>query len=118
MHLRYMRSRPGAGSWLALLVVPVLAATALPFVHIRLDAASPAADEVLTASPAQLRLTFSARIEQRYTGVTLLAPDSSDVPLGAVEFVAGSDRESPVAVPQLTQPRVYTVGWRAAGADG
>src|SRR5690606_22684691 len=114
MHLRYIRSRPGAGSWLALLVVPVLAAIALPFVHIRLDAASPAADEVLAAPPAQLRLTFSARIEQRYRGVTLLAPDSSNVPLGAVEFVAGSDREITVAVPELTQSGTYTVGWRTA----
>jgi putative copper export protein len=38
--------------------------------------------------------------------------------VGAVEFVAGSDREFTVAMPPVSAPGTYTVQWRTAGADG
>ena len=86
--------------------------------HVRLESSTPARDAVVTASPPLLHLKFSAHIEQRYTQLTLIAPDSTLVPLGAVTFVTGSDREFTAAVPPLSRSGVYTVRWRTAGADG
>ena len=86
--------------------------------HIRLDESSPGRDEVVRVMPSHLRLLFSARIEARYTSVTLTAPDGATVPTGDVVFTAGSDREITLVLPSLTQPGVYTVRWRTAGADG
>jgi putative copper export protein/methionine-rich copper-binding protein CopC len=86
--------------------------------HIRIDASSPAADEVLRVMPSHLRLLFSERIEARYTSVTLTAPDGERVLTGDVVFVGDSDREITLRLPSLTQPGTYTVRWRTAGADG
>lgn len=103
---------------LALLLAASLTIPALLFAHIRLEASSPAGDEVLTSPPPQLRLLFSERIEGRYTRVTLDAPDGAPVTLGPVVFVDGSDREITVRVPPLASTGTYTVRWRTAGADG
>ena len=105
-----------------LLLMPLLPAAwvvpAAAHVHIRLDRSSPAPDEILTASPSQLRLLYSGRIEARYTAVTLTGPDGARVAVGDVVFVAGSDREITLQVPPLERPGRYTVNWRTAGADG
>lgn len=103
---------------MALLVAVALLLPTAAHAHIRLDESSPAPDEVLSIMPAQLRLLFSARIEARYTSITLTAPDGGRVPMGDVVFVEGSDREITLQLPRLTQPGSYTVHWRTAGADG
>lgn len=101
-----------------LLLAAAVMMPAAAHAHIRLDASSPAADEVLPVLPSHLRLLFSARIEARYTSVTLTAPDGERVPTGAVVFVGDSDREITLRLPSLRQPGTYTVRWRTAGADG
>ncbi|HEX6307172.1 MAG TPA: CopD family protein [Longimicrobiales bacterium] len=105
-------------AWLGVLLAASLAAPALLYAHIRLEASVPAHGAVLTGPPSQLRLTFSERIERRYTRITLTAPDGAAVPLGPVTFVATSDREISVRVPPLPASGTYTVGWSTAGADG
>ena len=72
--------------------------------HIRLEASTPGRNEVLTTPPASLRLLFSARIEESYTSLTLIAPDGTQAVIGAVTFIDGSDREITAAVPPLEQP--------------
>ncbi|HSJ06135.1 MAG TPA: CopD family protein [Longimicrobiales bacterium] len=94
------------------------AVPAIAWAHVSLVATTPARDAVVDEAPPELRLVFSGTIERRYTSITLLAPDGSGVPVGAVEFVAGSDREFTVAMPPVTAPGTYTVQWRTAGADG
>lgn len=86
--------------------------------HIRLEASTPGRNEVVTTPPASLRLLFSARIEESYTSLTLIAPDGTQAVIGAVTFIDGSDREITAAVPPLEQPGIYEVRWRTAGADG
>jgi putative copper export protein/methionine-rich copper-binding protein CopC len=105
-------------SRLLLAVCLVAAVPAIAFAHVSLVATAPARDAVVDEMPAELRLRFSGPIERRYTSITLLAPDGSGVPVGAVEFVAGSDREFTVAMPPVSAPGTYTVQWRTAGADG
>lgn len=108
----------GARSWTTLLFAIAFLLPGAAHAHIRLDESSPAPDEVLSVMPSHLRLLFSARIEARYTSITLTAPDGQRVPIGDVVFVGGSDREIRLQVPPLTQPGSYTVHWRTAGADG
>lgn len=108
------RRRAGFACALALALLAPLPLRA----HVSLVAAEPARNSTMDAAPAELRLRFSGTIEQRYTSVTLLAPDGSQVPLGTVTFVAGSDREFTAAVPPIRMPGSYTVRWRTAGADG
>ncbi|MBR9990640.1 MAG: copper resistance protein CopC, partial [Gemmatimonadetes bacterium] len=102
----------------ALLFAVVFLVPAAAHAHIRLDASSPARDEVLTVMPLHLRLLFSGTIEARYTSVILIAPDGARVPTGAVVFVDGSDREISLSLPAIDQPGTWTVAWRTAGADG
>ncbi|HEX2165907.1 MAG TPA: CopD family protein [Longimicrobiales bacterium] len=107
------RSITLTGLFIAALLVPMAA-----HAHIRLDESSPGPDEVVYVMPSHLRLLFSARIEARYTGVTLIGPDGEAVSTGGVVFVDGSDREITVSLPELVQPGTWTVQWRTAGADG
>jgi copper transport protein len=86
--------------------------------HVVLEAAAPAPGAVIAEAPSQLRLRYSGMIEPAYTRVELRAPDGGDVALGALTFVAGSDREFTLALPPLTLRGTYTVQWRTAGADG
>ena len=109
---------PGGRIAIALLFTVVFLLPAAAHAHIRLDESSPAPDEVLSVMPAHLRLLFSARIEARYTGITLTAPDGRRVTIGDVVFVDGSDREITLQLPRLAQSGRYTVNWRTAGADG
>lgn len=104
---------------LAAVMVPVAAADAsTDLLHIRLEESSPAPDEVLMAPPAALTLRFSARIEERYTTLRLIAPDGTQAAIGAVTFIDGSDHEISAALPALEVPGTYEVQWRTAGADG
>jgi hypothetical protein len=73
---------------------------------VRLESSTPARDALLIAPPPRLELRFSAHIEDRYTQLELTGPDDRRVPLGAVTFVAESDRAFFADVPPLaTAPR-------------
>jgi putative copper export protein/methionine-rich copper-binding protein CopC len=113
-----MRRPVTTPGWIVLLFATLLLLPGAAHAHIELDDSSPAADEVLSTLPSHLRLLFSARIEGRYTSVTLTAPDGRPVTLGDVVFTSGSDREITLRLPSLTQAGTYVVRWRTAGADG
>ncbi|HSJ30381.1 MAG TPA: copper resistance protein CopC [Longimicrobiales bacterium] len=115
-----MMRRPATPrGWMMLLFATLLLMPVSAHAHIELEDSSPGPDEVLATLPSHLRLLFSARIEGRYTSVTLTAPDGRSVALGDVVFTSGSDREIRLRLPSLTQPPgTYVVRWRTAGADG
>src|SRR5688572_21738947 len=116
-----MRIRPvlrRARGVLATVLILLLVVPDVAVAHVRLASSTPAKDQVVTATPRQLRLRFTAQIEQRYTQLTLRGPDERLVPLGTLTFVAGSDREFFAEVPPLAVSGSYTVQWRTAGADG
>ncbi|MEX1182452.1 MAG: CopD family protein [Gemmatimonadota bacterium] len=111
--------RCGPRRLIVVLAVAAFTTAAAPaHAHIQLDSASPAPGEVLDGMPSRLRLLFSGFLEPRYTQLTLIAPDGSDVATGPVVFIAGSDREFTVSLGRLRLAGVYTVRWRTAGADG
>lgn len=114
-----MMRRPAAPrGWMVLLFATLLLMPGAAHAHIELEESSPAAGEVLSTLPTHLRLLFSARIEGRYTSVTLTAPDGRPATLGDVVFTSGSSREITLRLPSLTQAGTYVVRWRTAGADG
>jgi putative copper export protein/methionine-rich copper-binding protein CopC len=101
---------------LAALVLAALAAPA--YAHVTLVSSSPGADHLIDVAPTHVRVTFSGRVEARFSTLTVLAPDGGQVPTGGVVFAEGSDREFMVAIPPVNVPGRYTVRWRTAGADG
>jgi putative copper export protein/methionine-rich copper-binding protein CopC len=94
------------------------AAAAAPLRHVDLIASRPAHGAVLVATPAELMLRFSGRVERAYTSLSLVGPDGAEVLLGDIVFAPGSNREFTAAVPPLRLPGAYAVHWRTAGADG
>jgi copper transport protein len=87
--------------------------------HTRLESSSPSADAVLRTPPAELRLRFSAPVEPRLTGATLLG-ESGDTVLVAVAAPEPGSGNRAFVVPVTTTlaPGQYMVEWRTAGADG
>ncbi len=117
--------RPAAGALRAALLrlLPaLLLLAALPaagLAHTRLESSVPAADAVLRTPPAELRLRFSAPVEPRLTGATLLG-EAGDTVLVAVAAPAPGSGNRAFVVPVTTTlaPGQYMVEWRTAGADG
>lgn len=101
----------------------IAAAISLPLVgwtadlrHNRLTRSLPAADSTV-GSPAEIRLWFSEKPEPRLSAITLLASDSSRVPLGPVR--AGGDTLAiAAAVPTPLKAGQYAVVWRTTSTDG
>ncbi len=124
-------SRPGAGRrpgapsrsgdrfrapLLALLLT--LAVPAAVFAHAYLASSAPAADSVVRAPVTEVHLTFSEALELRYTGVTILGADGTEIPADAIRPVPGSRRDFVAALAAPLGAGAYTVRWRTAGADG
>lgn len=95
----------------ALVAVPASAAF-----HNKLEKSVPAADATV-ASPKEVRLWFTEKVEARFSSISLTKPDSSKVELGKAH--ATDDAKSIAAdVPATLAPGSYTVTWRTAGDDG
>ena len=83
--------------------------------HIELVKSSPDADTVLTASPAELVLTFSADLDMARSAVTLRGPE------GAVTLSDVRQTDDPrvfrVEIETELDVGIYLVSWTAAPAD-
>ena len=116
--------RPAAGALRRALLrlLPTLLLLAQPaagLAHTRLESSSPAADAVLRTPPAELRLRFSAPVEPRLTGATLLGEQGDTVLVAvAVPEPGSGNRAFVVPVTPTLAPGQYMVEWRTAGADG
>lgn len=112
-----MRSYRGR-FWMALAGLVALTTTsAAALLHNRLVKSAPTKDEVLEAPPAAIQLWFSERPEPALSGITLLGPGRTKVPLSKVRKT--DDPLSIVAdIKDSTPIGVYTVEWRASGKDG
>lgn len=99
-------------------IVALLGGPALLLAHAHLLRSEPAAGARLAAAPTALRLWFSERPEIAFTRIRLRAPDSSDVPLGAVAAMASGDMGITVPITAALAPGTYRVLWRTAAADG
>ena len=99
------------------LVAVVLFATGWSSFHNRLKKSQPDKDEVLSASPAEIRLWFEQKPELKLSSITLSGPGKTQVTLDSLR---GTDDPLSIAksIPRPLAPGTYTVGWRTSGTDG
>src|SRR5687768_4114584 len=93
----------------------VIAVPSAAAAHGLLRSSSPAADSVLAAPPAEIRLTFTEAPELTFTRVRLIGPDGH-VFTHPVQIFPGN-----VAVARIRtrlEPGEYRVEWQTAGDDG
>lgn len=107
---------------LACLLVAVIATTAAStgaFRHTRLLKSLPAADSVITASPATIQLWFSEKIELGLSRVRVVDAAGKSVSITPLTQDA-SKADAPVVgrVPAPLADGRYTVNWTAASGDG
>ena len=86
--------------------------------HLRLDSTEPAADTVLPASPAEIRLFFSEPPQMQ--GTTVRLADAGGELVATTEAVADeADARQVFIVPaESLAPGAYTVHWRVIAQDG
>lgn len=97
----------------------LLATPRLALAHLHLRHSSPAAKAVLDTVPSEIRLVFTEAPSLAVSSIRLLAPDGTEVPLGALAV----DPDSATAlVARITAAQLsagsYTVVWRTASDDG
>ena len=84
--------------------------------HAHLVKATPAANAVV-AAPKNLCLTFSEKLEPKFSGVDLMTADGKPVALKA--SVAAKDHKTLTAAPAAPlAPGSYMVMWHVVSADG
>ena len=108
-----MRSRSSLFLLLLLLILPY---PTVASAHAELVTADPPPGAQLSASPAQIRLTFSEPLQPVST-ITLSASGFREIPGLTVEIDPQSNDQLLAAVPAL-DPGVYTVQWTAITKDG
>jgi methionine-rich copper-binding protein CopC len=106
---------------LAVLIAGVLLALAGPAApaaaHTQLETAEPAADSVLTETPATVRLTFSGPLQAGGDhALGLFGPDGERIGAGAPNLAG--DRVLELAVPPLESGGAMTVRYLVLAADG
>lgn len=85
--------------------------------HTTVERTSPAADDTLAASPPEIRLRFTARVEPALTVLTLVRGGAHVAAGGSVVEGSGG-REYVLPLTAALPPGSYQVRWRTAGADG
>jgi methionine-rich copper-binding protein CopC len=85
--------------------------------HLRLVKSAPAADSVITRSPAAIQLWFSEKVELGATRVRLVGPDEKPVALGAVTQEKAADAPVRALVTGTLANGAYTVNWTATSGD-
>ncbi len=95
---------------------PLLAATILLPLHLKLDKSDPKADSTLTGSPTAVSLWFSQGVELPVTKVTIANAAKQEVATKAL-----AKAEDGAVVATLDAPiaaGTYTVSWRTMAKDG
>ena len=110
--------RLGSLAAAAVLAATLMVAPAAARVHIGLASSSPAKDSHLMTAPAEIRLTFTGRVDVAKAGVELIAPDNRPVALDSLRAVPDSNRVAVAKVVGKLAGGTYTVRWHAVAADG
>jgi len=101
------------------IALATLAATLSPlvFAHAAMVDSFPAKGQVLTASPAEIQITFNEHVEARYCRIKLRSGDGKN--FDADRPSADKTRPNAIvaAVPVL-RPGTYRAVWTAVGSDG
>lgn len=84
--------------------------------HANLLGTSPANDQVIAESPAEIRLRFDEPVERALASVTVFDGEAQRVSLG--RLAVENDREVVVPVPDALSRGTFTVVWRSVSVDG
>lgn len=111
--------RPPRGARIARVAVALslTVATAL-YAHQTLLRSHPAKGEQVTESPTLLQLAFREPIQAVFTRITLLGPDSVDIPLGDLRIEGDSATIAVIPIAGQLSAGRHVVTWRTTGADG
>lgn len=101
------------GAGLALILLPAVA-----LAHAKLVGSTPSAGSSVSKSPAELRLTFSEKLELAMTRVKLISPDGKEVTLAKPADGGDEGRSVVMAIGSPLAPGTYTVSWQVVGRDG
>ena len=105
--------------WLALaMLASVLTFPRQALAHGLLKSSTPTAGAHLVNAPGAIVLTFSESPSMSLTSMRLVAPDGSDVALGAITRDTSADFSITAAVSVALTSGVYAVHWQMAGDDG
>ena len=85
--------------------------------HAQLQKAVPGVGAVVTASPKEIRLNFSERVEPRFSGVTLQGADGQTVETGAASVDAADHETLIVPIKAQLAPGSYKVSWHVVSVD-
>lgn len=111
------RSLRGLAATLLSLTLTVAAIAGAPAAsaHATLIASDPAANSVLTQSPAQVSATFNEPMQAQFAAMTVVGPDGQLWSTGEPQV---HDAVISMAVRPLGPAGTYTVNYRATSADG
>jgi methionine-rich copper-binding protein CopC len=108
-------SRSSTSRVVASLAFTMVASTA--FAHAQLLKAVPAVGGKVTASPKEVRLSFSEGVEPRFSGIALAMETDATEPTGKPSVDSADNRVLVAAVLQALKPGIYTVRWHAVSVD-
>lgn len=101
--------------WLAGGILCLLAP--LAHAHASLKVASPAANAVVTAAPAQVELSFSQALEPALSRIEVRNAAGERVDKDAVHAIGGDAHRLGVALKAALPHGAYRVDWQAASVD-
>jgi methionine-rich copper-binding protein CopC len=100
-----------------LAVIALLGMVAGAEAHPVPKATAPKPNEVLSASPTEIRMDFSEGLVAVFSGVEVDDPAGKAVETGTAVVDPKNDRELVVPIKAKLAPGTYTVKWHAVGTD-
>ena len=99
------------------LALPTALLASAAIAHPLPRAAIPAPNEVLSASPPEIRITFSEGVVPAFSGLELKDAAGKTVSLGPTTIISPDKTQLAASVKAHLGPGTYTVFWRALGDD-
>jgi copper transport protein len=104
--------------WSLLLLLANVTLPGVALAHIRVTSSVPAAGSTSADAVRMVRVTFSQRVEPRYTNIRVLDASGTEVALAGVQPADSTFREYVATLAAPLPNGSYTIAWRAAGPDG
>jgi len=103
-----------AGMALASLTTALVSSAAA---HALLKRAAPPPGGAVSASPSEIRITFSEGVEPRFSAIALTTQTGAAAPLGKPTVDPNDDKTLVAPVSAPLKPGVYTVHWHVVATD-
>ena len=94
-----------------------LTASGAALAHALLVKAVPAVGGAVSASPSEIRITYSEAVEPRFSGIAVKAVDGRSAETGAAAVDPGDHATLVVAIKSPLRPGTYKVNWHVVSVD-